>query len=662
MPEKHNPPNPHKSSRTQEILSNANTALSVASDLAPLVPVPILCSIFTAARQLVDVSVKMRQDKQESAELAEYVADLTCHIHKTLYGKESIIDKDLSLSLKQLCNVLDEVRIFMERQVALNIWQRFRHRCNVSEKLVQYRSRLQYSMQTFTTTSNIRQELSLRYLRDGMDDLKSAVQSGQTFDGQYRIYRWGEIEILNSREPPAEEASSEVEIYDAKVDGEVRVVKVYRDSETFKRSNYVLKLVRERPGLPFAQLDGYASDTSSPFLVLKGGLRNMFDYLIGLDSVDYFVRRLGFMIDMKRAMVFLTSHDLRWKGQVEKLMISESGRLAMGYADDIIERSDTDSYRENMRVMISWPKLGVAEGLHVLEEREDITLVQLYATLQSSKRNQLCLESMSRLWGQYIDELSCGISSFVAVSNSHPPFVGSIGYLKALEDGLHLFVIDNSFSGRVKARTTAQVRPCTDDEELYDVVNESNGSHRREFSGEDVSMPFLISRSKGVLHLTRTSYVHYAAHGWAAEHLSRCGHELTICHDFDLKQLVIVTGVIERISATFLDEDICATMSEEFETMPSIYLNVHPPDQRGFLQKPWGFLSETRNKPTLEHPDQSSDDPYLTATATATATAFKLRMNGVTVDIEQSFKLSCFQFSSTEAAVIEQMYIPFSSI
>lgn len=47
-------------------------------------------------------------------------------------------------------------------------------------------------------------------------------------------------------------------------------------------------------------------------------------------------------------------------------MISRSCRLVMGFADDIVERCDTDSDGGNSRILISWSKPGVAEGLHVV--------------------------------------------------------------------------------------------------------------------------------------------------------------------------------------------------------------------------------------------------------------------------------------------------------
>lgn len=48
---------PRRSSRAEELLSNARMTLAVASDLAPLVPVPVLYSIFTAARDVVDIAI-----------------------------------------------------------------------------------------------------------------------------------------------------------------------------------------------------------------------------------------------------------------------------------------------------------------------------------------------------------------------------------------------------------------------------------------------------------------------------------------------------------------------------------------------------------------------------------------------------------------------------
>ena len=52
--------------------------------------------------------------------------------------------------------------------------------------------------------------------------------------------------------------------------------------------------------------------------------------------------------------------------QVQKLMITHNFRLVLGLADDIVKRLDTDSDGGTSRILISWSKPGVAEGLHVL--------------------------------------------------------------------------------------------------------------------------------------------------------------------------------------------------------------------------------------------------------------------------------------------------------
>lgn len=64
-------------------------------------------------------------------------------------------------------------------------------------------------------------------------------------------------------------------------------------------------------------------------------------------------------------------------------MITASGRLAMGYADDIVQRLDTDSDGGNSRILISWPKPGVAEGLHTL-------YVSLYIICSTNKLTAKC--------------------------------------------------------------------------------------------------------------------------------------------------------------------------------------------------------------------------------------------------------------------------------
>lgn len=44
----------------------------------------------------------MGQDRRAAAELADCAAVVASQVHKTIRGREALIDKELSLSLKQL--------------------------------------------------------------------------------------------------------------------------------------------------------------------------------------------------------------------------------------------------------------------------------------------------------------------------------------------------------------------------------------------------------------------------------------------------------------------------------------------------------------------------------------------------------------------------------
>ena len=63
---------------------------------------------------------------------------------------------------------------------------------------------------------------------------------------QFRVYRWGEIEILKARDTPPSDYLhfTDVEVYDAKINGETKIVKVYKDREAFSCARSILKLVR----------------------------------------------------------------------------------------------------------------------------------------------------------------------------------------------------------------------------------------------------------------------------------------------------------------------------------------------------------------------------------------------------------------------------------
>ena len=47
-------------------------------------------------------------------------------------------------------------------------------------------------------------------------------------------------------------------------------------------------------------------------------------------------------------------------------MVNKAYRLVMGFADDIVKRSDADSDGGVSHILLSWSKPGVAEGLHTM--------------------------------------------------------------------------------------------------------------------------------------------------------------------------------------------------------------------------------------------------------------------------------------------------------
>ena len=181
----------NKSSTVTEFLSNAYTALELAIKLAPLVPVPFVSSMLASAQVIVDaanvsrtllncvlpyirlrgvdtffVYKNMHDNKLQSAELAEYAAQLTCEVHRVIRGRERLVDGDLKTALEQLqtygvnhsrshlllivrSSRLTETKDIMEGQVNLNWWQRIAKRRTLADKLSACKNNLQYSMSTF---------------------------------------------------------------------------------------------------------------------------------------------------------------------------------------------------------------------------------------------------------------------------------------------------------------------------------------------------------------------------------------------------------------------------------------------------------------------------------------------------------------------------------
>jgi hypothetical protein len=111
----------------------------------------------------------MHDNKLQSAELAEYAAQLTYEVHRVIRGRERLVDGVLKTALEQLQTYgvnhsrplsfilvlifrfsrLTETKDIMEEQVNLNRWQRIAKRRTLSDKLSTCKANLQYSMSTF---------------------------------------------------------------------------------------------------------------------------------------------------------------------------------------------------------------------------------------------------------------------------------------------------------------------------------------------------------------------------------------------------------------------------------------------------------------------------------------------------------------------------------
>lgn len=116
----------------------------------------------------------MRDCKLQSAELAEYAAQLTYEVHRVIRGRERLIDNDLKTALEQLQTYgvnhsrplsfillifrysrLTQTKDIMEKQVNLNRWQRIAKRRTLTDKLSTCKANLQYSMSTFAVSFGV---------------------------------------------------------------------------------------------------------------------------------------------------------------------------------------------------------------------------------------------------------------------------------------------------------------------------------------------------------------------------------------------------------------------------------------------------------------------------------------------------------------------------
>src|SRR6267154_3108484 len=114
----------------------------------------------------------MHDNKLQSAELAEYAAQLTYEVHRVIRDRERLVNGDLKTdktALEQLQTYgvnhsrllsfilvlsfrfsrLTETKDIMEEQVNLNRWQRIAKQRTLTDRLSTCKSNLQYSMNTF---------------------------------------------------------------------------------------------------------------------------------------------------------------------------------------------------------------------------------------------------------------------------------------------------------------------------------------------------------------------------------------------------------------------------------------------------------------------------------------------------------------------------------
>ena len=69
----------------------------------------------------------------------------------------------------------------------------------------------------------------------------------------------------------------------------------------------------------------------------------------------------------------------------------------------------------------------------------------------------MTLSEMGSMWGRYVDEVSCGVTSFVTGVDPDPPMLGSIGFIEPSMPGLRFHSLLSSYKGNVNVRATYQL-------------------------------------------------------------------------------------------------------------------------------------------------------------------------------------------------------------
>ncbi|TDL16341.1 hypothetical protein BD410DRAFT_795462 [Rickenella mellea] len=240
---------PHERSSSKstadDILANATRVLNLAIQLAPLAPVTFVSTIFATANEIVAVTRNVRQNKTDCAELAERVADLTHDISKQIHGKEECVDEALCAALEQLYGNLQEIKQFMDRQASASMFRRILRRDNIATEITVLRSRLDFSMQTFKTTSTLRLELQMVKLQNKLSLIDERMHRERTTDGQYRIYRLADLHLRQTFVPPvilengrsnSEPVHGAVEYHQAtNPNGQAVILKVKAERESTRR-------------------------------------------------------------------------------------------------------------------------------------------------------------------------------------------------------------------------------------------------------------------------------------------------------------------------------------------------------------------------------------------------------------------------------------------
>ncbi|TDL21718.1 hypothetical protein BD410DRAFT_288053 [Rickenella mellea] len=172
-----------KRTTVEVLVSNSITALDLAKELAPLIPVPFVASIFASARVIVDAVQNVRQNKLACAELGKRVADLAVEIGRQIRGHEDLVDHRLEEALGQLQQRLNEISTFMDEQASLGVVSRVVRRGNVSTQVLELTSKLDYAMQTFKTMSTVRLELHIGKMQKQLATLNERAQNDRLWDG-----------------------------------------------------------------------------------------------------------------------------------------------------------------------------------------------------------------------------------------------------------------------------------------------------------------------------------------------------------------------------------------------------------------------------------------------------------------------------------------------